>query len=145
MRPIFIACQIDICSLAGCNNNGAPTVIAGSPPAIISPLVGNWTGKSEVKGGDLAKALNGLAGGPLTGPSTLTLKADGTGYLKVADKAERPITWKQDGDKVVIEVKSAEREASSEPVTTWIATTSSDRRFMTIDLDDVKVKLSKNP
>src|ERR1044071_5687397 len=86
---------------AGCNNTG----YAGSPAAVLSPLVGSWTGKSEVKGGDIAKALNGLAGGPLTGRSTLTLNGDGKGFLKVADKPEVPIKWKQEGQKVIIETR----------------------------------------
>lgn len=125
----------------GCSNTSG--VSAGSPPPILSPLAGKWEGKSDVKGGDLAKALNGLAGGPLTGHSTLTLNSDGTGFLKVADKPERPISWKQEGEKVVISTREAGATSDSAGKDTWVGTLSGDKKSMTIDMEDVKVTLSK--
>ena len=141
MKLTYLLCAVAALAGAGCDNRGTPTIIAGSPPPILSPLAGKWTGDSEVKGGDLAKALNSLAGGPLTGPCALTLNSDGTGYLKVADKAERPITWKQDGEKVLIDIRPA--DSATEPLPSWVGTISRDGKNMTIDMEDVKVKLSK--
>ena len=95
-----------------------------------------------MKGGDLAKALNGLAGGPLTGHSTLTLNSDGKGFLKVADKPEIPVAWKQEGQKLVIETRGSSDD-SNKPKNTWVGTLSDSNRALTIDMEDVTVKLSK--
>jgi hypothetical protein len=144
MRATALLCALAAMSLAGCNDAGSPTINAGSPATLISPLAGKWSGKSEVKGGDVAKALNSLAGGPLTGPSSLTLNSDGTGYFKVADKAERPITWKQDGEKLLIQARRVDEDASSEAGAVWVGTVSGDGKYLTIDMEEVKVRLSKN-
>jgi hypothetical protein len=131
-------------TLAGCSNGGK--VDAGPVAKALSPLAGKWTGKSEVKGGDLAKFANSVAGGPLTGPSSLTLDSDGTGYMKVADGPERPISWKQEGDRVIIETRGVEgasdKHADSDGP--WVGHLSNDRRTMTIDMQKAKVILSQH-
>jgi hypothetical protein len=142
-RALTLVGIVALFAMAGCSPDGAPTVSAGSPSALISPLAGKWSGKSEVKGGDLQKLLNSAAGGPLTGPSTLTLSAGGTGFLKVADKPERPISWKQEGKKILVETRAISSDAGSQPGGQWVGTVSEDNRTMTIDMEDVKVVLSK--
>src|SRR5437870_5511112 len=76
--------------LGGCTNDGR--LNASSSQIVSAPLAGIWTGKSDMKGNDLDKLANSWAGGPLTGASSLTLNPDTTGFLKVADQPERPIS-----------------------------------------------------
>jgi len=130
---------IGLLFVSGCSPNQP---INTSPiKEIVSPLSGTWRGKSDVKGGDLQKFANSIAGGPLTGPSTLTLKPDGTGFIKVADRAERPISWKQEDDRVIMQYRRVDdsKSPSGSENDAWVGDLSSDRRTMTIDLDNVKV------
>src|ERR1044071_651468 len=91
--------------LCGCSspslNGRAPSITAA-----FSPLSGKWTGKSHMKDRGIGNFVNALEGGPLTGPSSLTLNPDGTSFLKVADKPERPISWKQEGGKVILDIRT---------------------------------------
>jgi hypothetical protein len=138
--------------LAGC----APQTNSGTPPATsialpaVSPLVGNWTGEAKLTtGSDLTKLANALTGDQMTGASKLTLQANGTGYLKVAKSPERPITWRQDGKRVVLEGAvgktdaSGNKSSSDKSDNTFVGTLTESGTSMTIDLGQAKVSLTK--
>ena len=142
-RIILALAALTVSLLSGCNSTGANRVNAGSPAVIVPPVVGSWSGKSELKGGDLQKVANELAGGPLTGHSSLTLNADTTGFLKVADQPERPIAWKLEGQKIILQVQSLQPDSHEGNGGPWVGTLSSDGRTMTIDMEQVRVILTK--
>lgn len=140
--------------LAGCNGGGTGSKVnAGPVSAALSPLVGEWSGKSDMKDKGVGTFVNSIEGGPLTGPSSLTLNADGTGFLKVADQAEKPITWKQEGDKVTLQAatqsegqnsgKAQKPSQTAGGVGPWVATLSNDKKTLTIDMEKVKVTLHR--
>ena len=92
--------------------------------------------------------MNSAAGGPLTGPSSLTLNGDGAGYLKVADLPERPISWKQEGDRVIPETRhvgAANRPSETDGTGTgpWVGRLLENRSTMVIDMEQVKVTLNQ--
>ncbi len=130
--------------LAGCDNGG--DVDAGAVRAWFSPFVGTWTGKSEVKGGVLAKLANSAASGPLTGPSSMTLNSSGAGFLKVADQPERPISWKQEGDRLVLQPSGVNgaSDAKAGSGGPWVARWSNDNRTWTIDMEKIKVTFDRH-
>src|SRR5438067_11035021 len=149
-RPMLVTALLMGFLLSACSLRSANTVNAGSNILTASPLIGSWTGKSDIKGSDLDKFANSIAGGPLTGPSSMTLNADGTGFLKVADQPERPISWKAEGDKVILQGRSigaahgqdtsqTERADADGP---WVGTLGVDRKSMVIDMGKVKVTLN---
>lgn len=140
-RIVVLAAALALALLPGCSNSGQ--VNAGSTKADVSPVVGTWTGKSEVKGGDLQKFANSVAGGPLTGPSSLTLLQGGTGFLKVADRPQIPIAWKEEANRLIIQPSGVNgpsdvKAGSGGP---WVAEWSNDTHTWTIDMDKVKVIL----
>lgn len=101
----------------------------------ISPLAGKWVGQAKLAtGSDITKIKNALSGDKMTGDSNLTLNADGTGFLKVAKHKEEPISWKQEGQKVLL-TKDAD--------TSYVGTMAEDGRSMTIDMGEVKVELTR--
>ncbi len=112
--------------------------------------VGTWSGTvqaSQKSGGgilgDLAAALGQAA---LGGQATLTLKLGGTGYLKIGSMPERAITWKADGDKVILSGASAsgtETDKSTGVSGELVGTLSSDGQTLTLDLGPVSVALAK--
>ena len=138
----LLAVMLAALTLAGCNSGGR--VNAGTAAPGFSPFVGTWTGKSEVKGGDLQKFANSVAGGPLTGPSSMTLNSDGTGFLKVADSPERPIAWKQEGDRLILQPSGVNGPSDAKPDSggPWVAKWSNDDRTWTIDMEKMRVILN---
>lgn len=141
MGRITILAALALALLPGCSDSGQ--VNAGSPKPGFSPVIGKWTGKSEVKGGDLQKFANSVAGGPLTGPSSMTLNSGGTGFLKVADRPEIPISWKEEGDRLVLQPSGVNgpSDAKAGSGGPWVAKWSNDARTWTIDMEKVKVIL----
>lgn len=136
--------------LAGCSNQVSPTTqVSPITTKALSPLVGKWTGEAKLAtGNDLTKIANALSGNEMTGASRLTLNADGTGFMKVAKRPERPITWKQDGQKVILaETGNAKHNdttgETSESMQSYVGTLSDDGTALTIDMGKVKVKLAK--
>lgn len=118
---------------------------AAQTPAVpaIPPVVGKWTGEAKLAtGSELVKLGNQLSGGQMTGASSMTLKADGKGYLKVAKAPEKPITWTQDGDKLTLTMHSS-AENGSDRSDAYVGTLSHDQKEMSIDMGQIKVKLSK--
>jgi hypothetical protein len=138
--------------LAGCapqTNSGTPSATPISAP-VNSPLVGNWTGEAKfATSSDINKLANAFTADQVTGASKLMLQADGTGYLKVAKSPERPITWRQDGKKVVLEAAAGTTEAngstssSGKGEDTFVSTLSESGDSMTVDMGQVTVSLTK--
>src|SRR5690349_11860592 len=53
------------------------TTATNSPTVpVLSPLAGRWAGKSDMKDKGIDRLVNSVKGGPLTGPSYLTLNTD---------------------------------------------------------------------
>ncbi|MCC6728688.1 MAG: hypothetical protein IT208_05040 [Chthonomonadales bacterium] len=117
------------CALSGCNG-GAPSRGQAPLSAAESPLGGVWTGQSDMKDQGLGFLANAVAGGPLTGPSRLRLDVKGTGFLKVADRPEQPISWKAEDGKVTIKTRDIEDgdSAEDEEGGPWSGTLSDDDR-----------------
>lgn len=132
------------CALSGCNG-GAPSRGQAPLSAATSPLGGVWAGQSDMKDQGLGSFANAVAGGPLTGPSQLRLDANGTGFLKVADRPERPVSWKAEDGKVIIETRDIEDggSANDEEGGPWVGTLSDDDRTMRIDMEKVIVTLHR--
>lgn len=113
-----------------------------------SPAVGEWSGKmaaSPQSGvmGALATGMSTAMGGDPT--ANLTLKSDGTGYLKVMSAPEQAITWKVDGERVLLygmsaPSKNTSQPASSEPI---IGKLSEDKKSLMFDLGPVQFNLAK--
>jgi hypothetical protein len=113
-----------------------------------SPAVGEWSGKmaaSPQSGvlGALATGMSTAMGGEPT--ATLTLKNDGTGYMKVMSAPEQAITWKVDGERVLLygmsePPKNSAQPASTEPI---IGKLSEDKRSLMFDLGPVQFNLAK--
>ncbi|HLJ56710.1 MAG TPA: hypothetical protein VKT77_16850 [Chthonomonadaceae bacterium] len=156
MKTSAISSIILICAaavLGGCSpgGGGGPTPVTPAGLQQLSPLVGTWTGKSkaeETQG--LAGLAMAVAGDQLVGPCSLTLNANGNGYLKVAKTPEAAVTWRQDGNKIVLTGATASTVAggarakpSASKSDTAVATLGSDGRTMTIDMGQVTVSLTK--
>ncbi len=113
-----------------------------------SPAVGEWSGKMTAAPqsgvmGALATGMTSAMGGDPS--ATLTLKSDGTGYLKVMTAPERPITWKADGERILLTGMSQDKNqsassSSSEPI---VGKLSEDKKTMTFDLGPVQFSLNK--
>ena len=89
--------------------------------------------------------VNSIQGGPLTGPSYLTLNSDGTGFLQVGDKRDRPITWKPDEKDVIIkrsadDTRGADSGLGDGP---WVGTVSEDGKTIQVDMARVRLTLYK--
>jgi hypothetical protein len=140
----ILAAALAFALLSGCSNSGQ--INAGSAKPDVSPVFGTWTGKSEVKGGDLQKFANSVAGGPLTGPCSLTLNQGGTGFLKVADRPEIPIAWKEETNRLILQPSGVNgpSDAKAGSGGPWVATWSNDTHTWTIDMDKVKVILNQH-
>lgn len=81
-------------------------------------------------------------------PATLDLKSNGTGYLKIPSGPEQQITWKTDGDKVLLYGMSSKEQnnnaspssSSDDPI---IGNLSEDKKTLTFDLGPVQFALTK--
>lgn len=113
-----------------------------------SPAVGEWSGKmtaSPQSGmiGAFATGMTAAMGGDPV--ANLTLKSDGTGYLKVMATPEQAITWKVDGERILLygmnePSKGNSSTASSEPI---IGMMSEDKKALLFDLGPVQFNLAK--
>ena len=113
-----------------------------------SPAVGDWSGKMTAAPqsgvmGALATGMTAVMGGDPT--ANLTLKSDGTGYMKVMTAPEQAITWKADGERILLYGMSAPAKnntapASQEPI---IGKLSDDKKSMMFDLGPVQFNLAK--
>jgi hypothetical protein len=89
--------------------------------------------------------VNSIEGGPLTGPSYLTLKSDGTGFLQVGDKRDRPILWKQDEGNVIIRRNPDDPDGKDSGLGggPWVGSVSKDGDTMHVDMKKVRLTLYK--
>ena len=127
----------------GCSNS---SIQAGNQKIPLpSPVAGSWTGEAKLNtGNDLVKIGNKLSGDKMTGASSLKLNADGTGFMKVAKGAEKPITWKAEDRKVIIDSRSIDNSKPAEGSKDgpYVGTLSEDKKTLSIDMGDVKVILN---
>ena len=95
----------------------------------------------------------GMLGDHVSGPSTLSLKGDGTGFLKIAATPERPIAWTQEGNKVILRSREEDRpkpdpakerneDSDDGPI---VGTLSEDGKTLTLDLGLFTVALTQQP
>ncbi len=122
MKQTLFAALAAVVLLAGC---------ALMPP----PAVGEWSGDMTAapQGGAMGALAAGMIGAAGGTNAELTLKADGTGYVKAMSAPERPITWKMDGDRVLISGSSQE----------IIARLSDDKKTLNVDMGMVQFALTK--
>ena len=116
-------------------------------------FVGTWTGevrKSESGRGIMSALTCLVAGSMLGGNATLTLRPRGSGFLKVGVLREQPITWKAQGDKLIVsgyaqpQPESSNGEATVAPVTQpVVCTLSQDGLTLTLDLGPVIADLTR--
>ncbi|MBC8134541.1 MAG: hypothetical protein H8F28_01470 [Fibrella sp.] len=113
-----------------------------------SPAVGDWSGKMS------AAPQSGMIGAFATGMTTmmagepsasLTLKSDGTGYMKVMTAPEQAITWKADGDRILLYGmgETPKGNASPAPDEPIIGKLSEDKKSLMFDLGPVRFNLAK--
>ena len=113
-----------------------------------SPAVGEWSGKMS------ASPQSGMIGAFATGMTTmmagepsasLTLKSDGTGYMKVITAPEQAISWKTDGDRILLYGmgETSKGNASPAPEEPIIGKLSEDKKSLTFDLGPVQFDLTK--
>jgi len=123
----------------------SPVPPPAGPPTLLSPLAGKWAGKSDMKDKGIDTFINSIKGGPLTGPSYLTLKPDGTGYLQVGDKRDRPILWKQDDQNVIIRRNPDDEGGKDSGLGggPWVGSVSEDGKTMHVDMSKVRLTLYK--
>ncbi len=83
------------------------------------------------------------------GECTLTLKADGTGFLKVPIAPERAIAWSEEDGKVIFrprdEDKAVSNAASAPGMGSTVGTLSADKQQLDLDLGILKIAFKKQP
>jgi hypothetical protein len=122
-----------------------------------SPVVGTWSGEVQMKPQSKNSPLGGLGmmmGQQLKGPCTLTLKPDGTGFLKVSITPERPIAWTVEDNKVLLNSRDANASETGNNKTTaqpgnptqgsLVGTLTPDQQSMTLDMGIIEVLLKKS-
>ena|SRR5579871_4330434 len=148
MRYISLAALVPcaVLLLAGCSQPGS---VSGTPlAALTSPVVGTWSGQAKLATGNtLVKIKNALSGDKMTGDSRLTLKADGTGFLKIAKQPERAVVWRQEGHKLILQPQEIGADGTVQTSATdknsYVGTLSEDGKTITLDMGEVKVSLLK--
>src|SRR5690242_13262093 len=91
MRTVAALALLALMALIGCGRG--------------SQYVGTWSGQAKPMKD--SSGVSGLAADMLAsrmkGTSTLTLKSDGTGYLKIAGLPEESVSWSADGNKLILQ------------------------------------------
>ncbi|HTE21072.1 MAG TPA: hypothetical protein VK689_22120 [Armatimonadota bacterium] len=122
-------------------------VFAAAGCAQQSPLVGTWTVTAQLTlpPNNPAMALAGAMAGPQA--STLVLNPDGTGTFRVAGLAERAVTWKEEGDRVVLRNQAGAKASSNAPAAGGdvVGNLSSDKQTLTVTLSVATATLKKQP
>jgi hypothetical protein len=123
-----------------------------------SPVAGTWSGEVQIKPqskNDPLATLGMLMGRQLKGPCTLTLKPDGTGFLKVSMTPERPIVWTVEDNKVLLNSRDGEAPGTTNSTkttaqqsgpmqTSIVGTLAPDQQSMTLDMGIIEVPLKKS-
>ncbi|MBC7805208.1 MAG: hypothetical protein H7145_03560 [Akkermansiaceae bacterium] len=115
---------------------------------VRSPAVGEWSGKMTAapQSGMIGAFATGMTAAMGGDPSaSLTLKSDGTGYMKVMTAPEQAITWKADGERILLYgmEKPSKAEASPAPEEPIIGKFSEDKKSLVFDLGPVQFNLAK--
>jgi len=133
--------------ISGCRTGGVQAD-SGSPAGSDDKLLGTWRGQSKVDpGSTLALASSFTGANQVAGPSTLTLNPDGKGFIKIARSAEKPIAWRTEGQKMIMEVRGF--DGSKVPNTDkadngpWVGTLAADEKSLFIDMGDLSVNLNR--
>lgn len=104
-----------------------------------SPVVGTWIGKIEIDNEEKSGGLLGIMVKELvgeidqSGPCTLNMRNDGTGFLKLGKNPERPITWTLNEDKVTIRRDSSGKDQSKSGDVLVVATIAADKQSITLE------------
>ena len=110
---------------------------------------GTWTGLVKPGNGPVSD----LIANAMKGPSDLTLNPDGTGFLKISGVPEEPISWKQEGDKLILQSRplSSSQAApgglitvNSVPLQILVGTLSQDGNTLRIDLGQVSLDMNRS-
>lgn len=117
-----------------------------------SPAVGIWAGNVVVGSAESVTPADpmGMAtmmlGSMLSGPCTLQLNAGGQGFIKVASLPERPISWSEQEDKVILrsdEPPPANTSNVNAQSNTIVGTLAPDKQTMTLDFGVASAELKK--
>ena len=120
--------------------------------ARTSPAVGSWLGEVKIeppKNAGMMGMATMMLGQSINGPCQLTLKPDGTGFMKISIAPEAPILWSEEDGKVIIrkrfdtektpDKKSEEKSDNG----TLVGTMSEEKQALTLDLGITKVEMNK--
>lgn len=121
--------------------------------AATSPLVGVWSGTPKVtqSSNPMAGMAAAMLGMGMKGECTLTLKADGTGFLKVPIAPERAIAWSEEDGKVILRPRDEDKgvaETGKSAATgsgSTVGTLSADKQQLDLDLGILKIAFKKKP
>ena len=132
----------------------ACTLIVAGCSLLQSPAVGDWSGTmtASPQGGVIGAIATGFVTAVTGNSASLSLRADGTGYVKMMSAPEQQITWKADGDRVLIygiDTASNKEDATISPSPNApksdavIARFSDDKKTLTVDAGSVQFSLAK--
>lgn len=115
-----------------------------------SPLVGTWSGTPSVaqSSNPMAGMAGAMLGMSMNGQCTLTLKADGTGFLKVPIAPERAIAWSEEDGKVILRPRDEDKAPTSQSTPasgSTVGTLSADKQQLDLDLGILKIAFKKQP
>lgn len=118
--------------------------------AATSPLVGVWSGTPKLSQSSnsmagMAAVMSGMLG---NGECKLTLKADGTGFLKVPIAPERAIAWSEEDGKVILRPRDEDKtvsNAAAPGIGSTVGTLSADKQQLDLDLGILKIAFKKKP
>ncbi|RYG86956.1 MAG: hypothetical protein EON58_21155 [Alphaproteobacteria bacterium] len=133
---------------------------------IQSPVVGDWSGNmtASPQSGGIGAMIGGFATAMVgNAPAELTLKADGTGYLKIPSAPEQIITWKMDGERVLLTLPDSNNNHEATPGSSGVISGSSrtsspspnasegpiigklseDKKTLTFDLGPIQFAMTK--
>ena len=129
------------------------TVLVAGCSLLQSPAVGDWSGTMTAapQGGVMGAIASGFVTATVGNTASLSLRADGTGYVKMMSAPEQQITWKADGDRVLIRgirsgadgVTTASPAPSVSENDAVIARLSADKKTLTVDAGPVVFTLAR--
>jgi hypothetical protein len=117
--------------------------------ARMSPAAGTWTGQISLP--PMMQIPLAVMGGGAHGAttSTVTLRPDGTGFVKIGPAPEHPVAWTEEDGKVILRPRdeastgAKNPQPGANPKGTLVGTLSEDNRSMSVDLGVAKVVLQK--
>jgi hypothetical protein len=124
-------------SIGGWFAAGAAAMVLAAGCARQSPAVGEW--KGQVSGGGPLGAIAAQTG---MGSASMSLKPDGTGFVKAGPTPERPVKWTEKDGKVVFSFADPNQKGAPENGD-LVGTLADDGRTMSVDLGPLKVTFEK--